>query len=76
MVGIDAPEVRGEERPQGLVTTAYLKDRVDDGPLFLRSNGEEGKYGRVLGSILLAEGDKLIDLNKELIAKGLAQEYK
>jgi len=54
--GINAPEVRGEEREAGLAATAYLKELLDrhapDGKVLVRSfKAKQGKFGRFICSI-------------------------
>ena len=47
--GIDAPEIRGSERPAGLKSKAALDDLLRDlaGPLTIRTHKDKrGKYGR------------------------------
>jgi len=77
LLGIDAPEVRGEEKPEGLIVTAYLKDRIAGRRVYLKTDGKPDKYGRLLGIILVAsdDGKTKIDLNKEMLEKGLVKAY-
>ena len=77
LLGIDAPEVRGKERADGLVTTAYLRTRVTGRQVYLKTDGKPDKYGRLLGIILVDDqhGETKIDLNKEMLEKGLVQPY-
>lgn len=77
LLGIDAPEVRGEEREAGLATTAYLRTRVTNRQVYLKTDGKPDKYGRLLGIILVDDqyGEIKIDLNKEMLEKGLVRPY-
>lgn len=77
LLGIDAPEVRGEEKPQGLIVAAYLKDRITGRQVYLKTDGKPDKYGRLLGIILVDsdDGKTKIDLNKEMLEKGLVRAY-
>ena len=74
---IDAPEIRGEERLEGLKSRDWLRERL----LTAFNNGEEiiirtlkdrkGKYGRYLGEIFIND----ISINKEMIQEGYALAY-
>ncbi len=74
--GIDAWEIRGEEREKGLEAKKYLEERLSKGnieiEIFLEwgQNGK-GKYGRWLG-IVYVDG---VNVNAELVEKGHAEEY-
>ena len=77
LLGIDAPEIRGEEKLRGLITAAYLKDRITGRRAYLKTDGKSDKYGRLLGIILVAsdDGKTKIDLNKEMLEKELVKAY-
>ena len=50
--GIDAPELRGEERPEGLAARNYLRGMIDDREVVIETiKDKTGKYGRYLGII-------------------------
>lgn len=74
--GIDAWEVRGEEREKGLKAKEYLTKRLEEGKIEIEIRPEwgqngRGKYGRWLG-IVYVDG---VNINAELIKKGHAEEY-
>lgn len=73
--GIDTPEIRGDERQEGLVARDYVRSKVPVGStVIIRTEKDgKGKYGRRLATILY--GDDLIDLNEELVTEGLAERY-
>ena len=77
-VGVDTWESRTrnkEEKVKGLEAKAYTKDKLmnsDDGKFTLKSYGT-GKYGRVLGEIIL-KGEES-SLNDLLKINGHAYEY-
>lgn len=73
--GIDTPEIRGEERPEGLVAKQFVVDRIPEGTAIrvLTERDRTGKYGRYLATIYY--GDDMINLNEELLANGLAEVY-
>ena len=76
LYGIDTPEIRGDERPDGLISKEFVLNRIPIGSkVYIKTiKDKTGKYGRYLGIIYY--GDNLINLNEELIANGLAKEYK
>jgi micrococcal nuclease len=50
LYGINAPELRGVERPQGLVARDALRQLIDGKDITLKDHGT-GKYGRIVGEI-------------------------
>ena len=71
--GIDAPEVRGPERADGLVSRDWLRERLGTAlevKLETRSTPkrQRGKYGRWL-IVLWADGE---NINERLVAEGYA----
>lgn len=68
--GIDAPEIRGSERPQGLISADWLRSQIDGKSIVLEVFGED-KYGRLLGVIWL-DGR---NINQEMIANDYAKPY-
>lgn len=70
---LDAPEVRGEERPEGLVSRDYLRERIaaaDVNEMTIKTvRDKKGKYGRYIAEFFINE----VSINKELIEKGLAE---
>ena len=73
LAGIDTPESRSrdlEEKERGLAAKASLIELLKDGEFTLESK-EVGKYGRVLGILIIDE----ININKTLVEEGYAVEY-
>ncbi len=77
LYGIDTPESRTrdlDEKARGKLAAKFLKDSIDSGKdIVLRSElkDSKGKYGRVLGSIVVDD----LDINKAMIANNLAVKY-
>ena len=70
LYGIDTPELRGDERPEGLVAAARLRNLISDKEVTLESyKDKSGKYGRWLGTIYL-DG---VNVNQLLLDEGLAE---
>lgn len=69
---INTPEVRGVERPQGLVSRDWLRKKILGKDVLIRTiKDKKGKYGRYLAEIFL-DGT---NINDQLVKEGLA-EYK
>lgn len=74
---INTPEVRGKERPQGLISRDWLREKIQGKTVIIQTKktkkGKEkkGKFGRYIIEIYLDD----INLNDELVSLGLA-EYK
>tara|TARA_R110000772_G_C13275824_1_gene436652 strand:- start:844 stop:1188 length:345 start_codon:yes stop_codon:yes gene_type:complete len=67
--GINTPEVRGEERPQGLISRDRLRELILDKNIVVTTiKDSKGKYGRYLAIIYL-DG---VNINEQLVAEGLA----
>ena len=77
LYGIDTPESRTrdlDEKARGKLASKYLQESIDSGKeIMLRSElkDSKGKYGRVLGSIIV-DG---LDVNKAMVAQNLAVKY-
>lgn len=52
LYGIDAPEVRGPEREEGLVSRDALRELIDGKDVIIVDRGK-GKYGRIIAEVLL-----------------------
>lgn len=56
ILGINAPEVRGETKAAGDAATEWLEELLTDKPLIVRTHKDDGdKYGRLLGDIWLPD---------------------
>lgn len=72
LLGIDTPEIRGEERPQGLISAEALRNRILDKQVIIVTDKDQtGKYGRWLGTVYLEQEN----LNEWLLNEGLAKPY-
>jgi len=74
LTGIDTPELRGDEREEGLKVRDYVRGLILDKDVTIKtSKDKQGKYGRYLAEIFI-EGS-IISLNTHLIDKEMATEY-
>ena len=74
---INAPEVRGVDRPQGLISRDFLRSKIMGKQVILQTvKDKKGKYGRYLADIWLKdESGSWININDLLVRQGYA-EYK
>jgi len=73
---INTPEVRGVEKVAGKVSRDYLRSRILGKEIMIETfKDRKGKYGRYLAEIWLEEDGAFVNINDELVEKGLA-EYK
>lgn len=69
---INTPEVRGDEREQGLISRDWLREKILNKEVeIVTKKDKKGKYGRWLADIWI-DG---VCVNDELVKEGLA-EYK
>lgn len=78
LYGINTPEVRGPQKPEGLVSRAWLRDQLkncmvdeEDYLMIHTLKDKSGKYGRLLAELWI--GDRC--LNTEMVELGLAVKY-
>lgn len=74
LYGINTPEVRGIERPEGLRIRDQVRMLLPEGSTVQLQTYKDskGKYGRWLADIITNEG---VNVNKLLISQGYAAEY-
>lgn len=69
---IDTPEVRGEEKPEGLIARDRVRELVMGKEIIIKTyKDSKGKYGRWIAEIFY--DNKIISLNEQLINEGLAE---
>jgi micrococcal nuclease len=74
---INAPELRGRERPEGLRSREFLRRQIDGKDIIIQTiKDKKGKFGRYLAEIWLQnESNEMININDLLVEQGFA-EYK
>jgi len=81
LLGIDTPEIRGEERPDGLIARDKLREWIMDKEILLVTKKDsKGKYGRWLGEIypygeFMDNLTEDISYNQRLLDEGYAEPY-
>jgi micrococcal nuclease len=72
LYGINTPEIRGEEREQGIIVRDILRAMILDKEVTINSyKDKQEKYGRYLANIII-DG---LDVNLWLVQNGYAKEY-
>lgn len=72
LAGIDTPEIRGDEREQGLISKQRVEELILNKEVILQTE-KTGKYGRWLGTIYIPE--YIESVNQLLLDEGLADPY-
>lgn len=75
LYGINAPEVRGDEKEQGKITRDKLREMILDKSVIIKTyKDKKGKYGRWLAEVCIEYNDEIININQKLVADGYASE--
>ncbi len=70
LFGLNAPEVRGKERADGIKVRDALRDKVLKKDVVIQTiQDKKGKYGRYLGVVFLGD----VNINTWLVESGLAK---
>ena len=74
LLRIDAPEMRGEEREQGILSRDYLISLIQDQEIILQTiQDKKGKYGRYLGEIWVKDKNgNHFNVNDKMVSEGCA----
>jgi micrococcal nuclease len=68
--GINTPEIRGSERPRGLISRDFLRKKVLNKDVIVETfKDKKGKYGRYIGTLWLDEEN----VNELLVEQGYAE---
>jgi micrococcal nuclease len=76
LLGVNTPEIRGEERARGLQARLFVLSELEDGNLVIKTHkgDKKGKYGRWLATVHYVNWDgEWANLNKELLEHGHAE---
>jgi len=72
---INTPELRGDDRPEGLKARDYLREKIDGQEVWISTlKDKKGKYGRYIADIWTKQPDGIyININDELVTAGHAK---
>jgi len=73
LYGINTPEIRGEERPEGLKAKARVEELIGGKEVYVETVKNKDKYGRMLAKIKIIDTDE--DLTQILLKEGFGHEY-
>jgi len=75
LYGIDAFELRGPERPDGIEAKEFAEDLLNSAGAIrlLTYRDRKGKYGRWLAQVFLWIGDRWLNLNEALVLQEHAE---
>jgi micrococcal nuclease len=74
LYGINAPEVRGDERPAGLLSRDFLRELIDGKEVLIRTlMDKKGKYGRYIAEVFVEQDGAWINTSDALVAAGHAE---
>ena len=75
LLGIDTPELRGEERSDGLKSRSFVVERlpINSEVIITTVKDRKEKFGRYLATVYY--GDDMKNLNEELLQNGMAKPY-
>ena len=79
--GVNTPEIRGPERPEGLKVKAFVQETLPPGTQVVINTYKLGKYGRYIADLFFHESsddwreilNSGINLNRLLLDKGMAR---
>lgn len=71
LVGVDTPEIRGEEKIDGLRVRDYVRGLILDKECVIQVH-KKGKYGRWVSTVMLPDSD--VSLSRHLVELGMAVE--
>jgi len=73
LLGINAPEVRGDEKDNGIKSRDALRSLIMNRKVIIKTEKDKKeKYGRYLATILFDIGDKVISVNDWMVENGYA----
>ena len=77
LLGINAPEVSGKEKPKGIRSRDALRELILNKEVFVKTEKDrKEKYGRYLGTLFVSKQNQLINVNEWLVKNSFAKEVK
>jgi len=76
LIGINTPEIRGDERERGLISRDALREKLEGETVTIRTyKDKKGKYGRWLAEVFILDAMSEVNINQWLINEGYAEKY-
>mgnify|MGYP003881383169 FL=1 len=75
---VDTPELRGEERTQGIKVRDYVQDLILGKEVIVKTEEDDrGKYGRLITEVYFEDSECICyaNLSDHLVSKGFATIY-
>jgi micrococcal nuclease len=72
LAGVDTPEVRGEERSEGLVVRDAVRTLIHQKDVRIIVH-KQGKYGRYVAEVFVTMMDTEMNLSEYLVSMGMAK---
>lgn len=73
LIGINAPETRGQGKKKGLASKEFLVDLIEGEQIMIRTQKDKkGSFGRYLATLYLIADNGMININDLLVEKGHA----
>ncbi len=74
---INSPEIRGVERPKGILSRDFLRGLILNKEIILETiKDKKEKYGRWLGEIWLKMDETYVNINDQLVTDKFAEYHK
>ena len=75
---INAPELKGVERPKGILSRDFLKEKIEGKEITIETiKDKKGKYGRYLAEIWIKDKKReSININDLIVSEGFARYQK
>ena len=76
LYGINAPEIRGKEKAEGIKSRDTLRGLIDRNPIIIETiKDKKGKYGRYIAKVYIEIDGKIVNVCDYMVEHGGA-EYK
>lgn len=73
---INAPEIRGASRLEGIKSRDYLRKLILNKEVLVKTyKDRKGKFGRYLADIWIKIGSQYVNVNDDLVEKNYAKKY-
>lgn len=71
---INAPEIKGPEKPRGKAAVKWLKTKIKKGStVYLKTVEWKGKYGRCISEVIIFEDGNKVNISDAMVEAGHAE---